>query len=169
MLAQPSGVICRMKKISVNAASNAQLNWMVARAKGLSPDAALAALNNYNGTHKPFSPTTDAEQAFEIISDVGIDTHQRKQRPFARIDVRHFDPGQGDTIQFDEECQRDMVLRPQKPRQLEGMWFARLSIDHNPFGWQVRNCPSPTMPIAAMRAYVTATFGQNVEVPHELV
>ncbi|MGP1715631.1 MAG: hypothetical protein ACTS9Y_00500 [Methylophilus sp.] len=120
----------------------------------------------FNEDHrKCYYPSVCGEQALDIISRVGIDVHQHKKRPYSIIEKRHFDATKGDSVEYMKGFNREMVKRPHVPGKYDNKWFARLSVDHGPFGWQEQHFMSDDLKLSAMRCYAHSVHGEKVSIP----
>jgi hypothetical protein len=157
------------------------LNWAVAHSLGLLdqelryPNGAMTKsvvmdevgdlFDMRSGAMPMYEPSSNDAHGGPIIDLIGIDTHQIRTRPFSLLDPYHYDASKGDVVEYVPACKREMVKRPNPPSKYEGVWFARLSVDHGPFGWQLTHFPSQTRLQAAMRCAVASVSGNEIEVP----
>ena len=114
---------------------------------------------------KRYCPSVDGEQCIEIMSRVGIDVHQHKPPPYSIIEKRHFDDSKGDILEYLESFKREMVKRPHVPGKHDNKWFARMSVEHNPFGWQEKHFMSDDLTLSAMRCFAHSVHGDTVAIP----
>jgi hypothetical protein len=177
--------------VNIREASGATLNWLVAYAENKKFNdnrvikvcrleetlpAWIEVENRVDsGYFHRYDPSRDAAQAWEIIEREGIDLHQIKSRPYGIFDYNKnnldllSNPG-ASVICHDSLIGPTRRIRvPNKGKTNEGKWLARMSIEHNPFGWRRENCLSDTGLMAAMRCWVISVLGDSVEVPDSLV
>jgi hypothetical protein len=74
-----------------------------------------------------FNYLTDYSLSMPILLRAGIDTRQIRSATHETIEVRHCDESKGDTISFIKGFNRDMVTRPVKPGEHNGMFLSKTS------------------------------------------
>lgn len=148
------------------------LDWAVAHCEKLAPTLRKECLFLDGGPlddhDELYSPSTIWDQAGPIIAREGIDLHQIRSHRCSTIGLRHYNPSKGDEVVYDVRRNCQMVRRPREPHPYEGQWFARMSVNHSPFGWQAADSMSGSALVSAMRCYVTFKLGASVELPDEV-
>jgi hypothetical protein len=171
--------------VKVQDLSGAQLDWAVAKCECLpivydpmgfksGSEAGYWIWDETTGKMtkigRGYNPSTDWSQAGPILEREGIDLHQNKHSPF-----HHYGYSESNVSRYPdgEICTTPngtkYVKVPRKAGPNEGKWVARMSVDHNLFGWKQKDFMSDTPLIAAMRCYVASKFGEFIEIPVKLL